>query len=137
MRDSRTSLRQNDMVQKLTYLTIGYLPIGLVVVSGRCAWADASATKGDKTLTGFSVIEGDIRHSYRPAECNARTPYHGAVHRNHHRPVGRHVLHDHLHPERRRCRAQGLGLRQDSLWPTAGFNHAGRLAAQHLEVDTA
>ncbi len=37
MRDSRTSIRQNETVQRLTYLTIGYLPITLIVVSSHSA----------------------------------------------------------------------------------------------------
>ena len=33
MRDSRTAISQNGTVQRLTYLTIGYLPIALMAVS--------------------------------------------------------------------------------------------------------
>jgi hypothetical protein len=33
MRDSRSALLQNETVQRLTYLTIGYLPMALMAVS--------------------------------------------------------------------------------------------------------
>ncbi|OTA62227.1 hypothetical protein K449DRAFT_49587 [Hypoxylon sp. EC38] len=32
LEDSRNSIRQNSTIQKLTYLTIGYLPLGLISV---------------------------------------------------------------------------------------------------------
>lgn len=55
MVDSQTSLHQNRTIQKLTYITIGYLPVGLITVSANSS-----------SLPPSSVVQSNS-HTYSQA----------------------------------------------------------------------
>jgi hypothetical protein len=57
MRDSRTAISQNGTVQRLTYLTIGYLPIALMAVS-------LTASRDQEEIFTYTIA-GNIRYPKR------------------------------------------------------------------------